>query len=136
MIQLYIFADQYDIPQLRNPMCDWLYLGNEFHGLPQYACIILAFESLPETSALCRILVDISACRFKRYNDDEGEQTHYPRLPHSFLLQVMLRMSELRQSLEEREGDEALMWADMCKYHEHKSDDEGAACKKAWKTRK
>jgi len=131
LVQVYIFAGWYDMPQLRNSVCTEFHSYYHDWGLPMYAIVICAFESLPETSTLCRLLADVYASRFKRDHGDADEVAQHSRLPHSFLLQVMLRMSELRQPLGEEEDEEGHLSADGCQYHEHVSEVEKLACKKA-----
>jgi len=112
IVQLYIFADRCDMPQLRNSVCTEFHSCCHGSGLPMSASVTCAFESLPETSTLCRLFADTYTRRFERDQDDADEVAQQSRLPHSFLLQVMLRMSELWQPLKDEEGH---LSADGCK---------------------
>ena len=88
LIDTFVFADAYLIPQLKRAVTDeWIdYWGN---FAPHYEHVIQAFTTLPASSALCRLLLDLNLEHFET-RDDQNENTRQLRnqLPQEFLLQM------------------------------------------------
>jgi hypothetical protein len=89
-----------------------------------YPAISYAFENLPSTSIMLRLLVD----RFAEFwNDDEEDEEEedgaagLSKLPHAFIMRVMRRFSEMRNETNKKNMKE------RC-YFEHTTDDEKKAC--------
>jgi len=92
--------------------------------LPTYETVIEAFELFPETSPICKFLVDIYCERFRpSYGDDQEKQLR-SKLPHEFLVNC-LKSSELR-SYAGGDGDPCKL--DPCDYHEHFNTQERVKC--------
>jgi len=126
-LDLHIFADKYDVPQLRLETMRVLQRGySETDEIPAYSTIIKAFENLPETSPLCRWLTDISGYYRSFHEDGEEEMALHSELPKAFLVGALLIRSRLYQGDDEDDNLDQF-W---CKYHEHDSKEQGKACDK------
>jgi len=91
--------------------------------LPYYRMITWLFDALPESSPLCKLMIDLCAYRFDTTEDSGGEIRARSHLPRSFLLNLMLRMAEVRAKC-----DEGLHYDGNCDYHEHATAEEREAC--------
>jgi hypothetical protein len=62
---LYIFADQYNVPSLRERFINEIW-GSKAHGgdEPHISGLVIAMENLPANSPLCRLLIDAFARTF------------------------------------------------------------------------
>ncbi|XTI89530.1 hypothetical protein V2W45_1241817 [Cenococcum geophilum] len=122
--ELYIFADMYDVPGLRRQVMDRIFAASV---LPKYAVVVLAFAKLPTTTPLCRFFVDVYCQRFRESDDDESERKQREKLPHEFLLGVMLRHAKIMGRLRAKEMTSSYK-LHMCDYHEHETEEERQLC--------
>lgn len=90
--ELYIFADRFDVPQLRKTIIEAMHKCYTVEGAqtPLYAGIIIAFKNLPASSPLCRLYIDVYTGCWEPEDDSEEEQAILPFLPPEFLSQVMI----------------------------------------------
>ena len=101
------------------------YTGSDSDYLPTYETVIEAFELFPETSPICKFFVDIYCERFRPNYDDYKEKQLRSKLPHEFLVNCLLKSSELRSNAV---GDGDLCRLDPCDYHEHSNTRERVKC--------
>ncbi|KAH7401614.1 hypothetical protein BKA66DRAFT_377713, partial [Pyrenochaeta sp. MPI-SDFR-AT-0127] len=60
LLRLYVIADRYNIPLLRDDIVTWMFHQWAIEGLlPAYPTINSAFARLPANSPLCRLMVDV-----------------------------------------------------------------------------
>ena len=135
-IQLYVFADRYDVPQLRLTLIDDslrtpMGVPHSKFGaiyITNYAAVTFAFKNLAPTSPLCRLLVDNfvelwRGCRDVCYT----ERLMRLRLPPEFLVAVMELKCERTTCCYH-----PISVNGHCAYHEHSQDMESIqACHKA-----
>lgn len=133
LIKLYVLADRYGVPQLRkdaiDKLFDFVHIGDG--ALPDRHMVRHAFEWLLPKSPMCRFLVDL-LCHHEdedSYDPDLDEnQQEASAWPESFLLQTVYRSRMIMYRLR-RDGDELEYFSlNICNYHEHKSNEEKAAC--------
>ncbi|KAF2656850.1 hypothetical protein K491DRAFT_715066 [Lophiostoma macrostomum CBS 122681] len=129
VIKLYIFADRFGISQLQNFANNFLAYHLISDGHPQwYETITHAFENIPSTRKLLRILVDVHcACWTDDHDALEDERALREMLPRDFLLRISLRYKEMLDGTASKELD---AWA----YYEFGSEEEKATWKKYLKT--
>ncbi|KAJ9666152.1 hypothetical protein H2201_003831 [Coniosporium apollinis] len=85
LLNLYIFADRYDVRHLRNNvMRAWVSLRVQRPGRCSYEVVVKAFGNLPTNSAFCRFLVRDFGDRWVPRADDECERMLWSRLPTEF----------------------------------------------------
>lgn len=95
--ELYIFAGQFEVPNLRKHIIDSLYKFYTRKGklwTPMYAGIIVAFNNLPASSPLCKFYIDLHVLRGDTSvpNDEENQVQQF--LPPAFLNAIMTGMGE------------------------------------------
>lgn len=100
--KVYIFADRYDIPQLRQNVLSWSYCEyyhtiDGAYALPAYNVIALVFDNLPSSSKLCEFYVDLYASRWDPTYDYVQDVKARKKLPTSFLQQLVTRMGQRRK---------------------------------------
>jgi len=133
LIDLYIFADGHDIPELRREVMDVLFphLNLEGIGLPCYEIVINAFSKLPERSPVRQSLIDCYCRVFKKSDDDNTgpeELALRTKLPTDFLVGIMLRYADVMELLRNKKI-RVTYRLDICDYHEHASEAERKKCK-------
>lgn len=90
-----------------------------------YKIVIYAFAHLPPASPVLRAMIDAHCFNFEEWMEKEYDEVNLrAKLPHTFLVCVMLRYSKLLQSKKKR------VWLDRCDYHDHKTKDEKEECHK------
>ncbi|KAL1629713.1 hypothetical protein SLS56_005368 [Neofusicoccum ribis] len=96
LVQAYIFADRYDVPELRQRIAlrfyDLYYSPKRTRWLPSFETIICAFDNLPESSKLCKVFIDPYGDYWESSEDDDNEKEMRKRLPMSFVLPSMTRL--------------------------------------------
>jgi hypothetical protein len=94
---------------------------------PCYELIIYAFANLPADSPILTLLVELHYRHFELDDDtvENGELQLRQKLPHEFLLRVVLRFARDRK---ERYVNDELI---PCEYHVHATDKEEKKCEKA-----
>ncbi|KAI8934364.1 hypothetical protein NX059_009099 [Plenodomus lindquistii] len=126
LIHIYIFCDKYDVRELKRTAMDELF-DNIFDDklepvLPGPELVKAAFENVPETSSLCRFLVDAN-CYWA--DDDEWAEDTVSDFPCKFIVRVLQTYREYVFGIRIREDDVP----EKCDYHEHTNDEERKACK-------
>lgn len=105
-LDLYLFADRFDVPNLRKAFMELqhsYYTQNEI-CVPDYGEIILAFQRLPASSPLCRLLVDLYTLRWGPGHDDKREEGARRYAPAEFLEAVMTGIGQERQNMKREKG--------------------------------
>lgn len=92
LAQAYIFADRYDVPELRQCIFDLFDNYKRNRWLPSFETIICAFDNLPENSKLCKLFIDLYGDDWESSKDDDNEKEMRKRLPMSFVLPLMTRL--------------------------------------------
>ncbi|KAF2142405.1 uncharacterized protein K452DRAFT_226632, partial [Aplosporella prunicola CBS 121167] len=95
--KIYIFAEVYDFPALRNRVMAELFTGYGAGtiGLSfPNATIIRAFGELREDSALCRFIVDVAARQWRPDRDCPAEVRQRVELPHAYLLALATMLAK------------------------------------------
>ncbi|EON62684.1 hypothetical protein W97_01908 [Coniosporium apollinis CBS 100218] len=133
MTGLFIFAEFYNVPQLRKEVVDQFYFEYACSGvsiLPDYQTIIQAFSSLPDTSPFCRFLVRIYAVRWDvSYDEDDDEAVdNRGQLPKEFLGDLMVEVGKVRK--DQRKFGKAPAMPEVCEYHEHSTKEEKTSCRR------
>ena len=105
--KVHIFADRYDIPDLQRDTIDTMFAyfrGRE--DIPTAETIKMAFESLPDTSLLRKLLVHrYCESKWDLTPEDESLWTH------EFIHDVLARYRCMAQNF--------LFKPDLCDYHDH-----------------
>lgn len=127
IIRMWIFADAYLVPLLKNHCINLLYWGFavSWHSFdPPH--IYLAYSNTTATSALRRALVDILLVTCVNTNGWIKKITTLHQWPNDFLCDVLRGMAPLVAQNDFKPLDkEGLTTIDTCKYHEHP---EGVKC--------
>lgn len=120
LLDLYIFSDKYDVPQLRRDVLDTLVnFSWDYPWICPPDVVERAYENLPSKSPLLRALVDMHVCWW------DGELTEgHVDLPASFLLEMTRTFCVNRRRT--HEGIEVPRFLSphrrLCDYHEHGPD--------------
>lgn len=117
ILDLYIFADRYDIRLLRNNVMEAYVSLKDRIGVPDVTFIVRAFNNLPFNSTFCHFLGQYCGARWRPSEDSEEERQLWPSLPMVFIIRVMLAMSERPTIGHKRDRG-------SCEYHEHLNDKE------------
>lgn len=128
---LYIFADRFDVPGLRELIISrvWQHFVPDAYCMT-YVDIALAFRSLPISSPLCRLYMDICSTTWDAASDQKCpiEQKLRAKVPPSFFFVLAAKLQE------ELKGARVETIEAICTYHEHALDDDAKAlCKKRLK---
>lgn len=118
--ELHIFADRYDIPDLRRYTIDMMFAYFKNVGkTPAAKTIEMAFESLPDTSLLRKLLVH-------RYCESTWKVTPEDELlwTHEILHAVLVRYRDVIRDLDYSCD------LDLCDYHDHANEEEKDECQK------
>jgi hypothetical protein len=94
----------------------------EEEHLPHNQTVVFAFENLPCTSPVLRLVVDSYYLHYNKGTHAENKQDGVNSFPNEFLVAFMLRHLEVKES---RICEEL----DACDYHEHESDAERDSCR-------
>jgi hypothetical protein len=89
-VELYIFADRFNVPDLRKAIIDAkydYYKDNDY--VPSYKEIITASNALPASSPLCGLYVDLYTLRWDPTMDNAKEKGAQQFVPVNFLVAVM-----------------------------------------------
>jgi hypothetical protein len=98
----------------------------EFANTPCSAnTIVFAFDNLPSSSPILRLLVDDYCFHYTEeiHSEREDKYPGLPQLPHHFLLRVLFRHSEMRENPSRRTQA-------PCGYHNHIDAGERKVCEK------
>ncbi|KAK5688819.1 hypothetical protein LTS10_000797 [Elasticomyces elasticus] len=150
LFTLYIFADKYDTRHLRAAVMD-LIQTKLFQTIPvRYVFLfldcIIAFNNLPESSPLYKLLLDLVAYELLPLDPEERED--YEQLPPSVCSDILDRITQLARylSCEECQKNTSCedvshpdiksagppFKKDVCNYHEHDSNEECELCVRKW----
>jgi hypothetical protein len=128
LVHLYVFADKYEIPKLRHACIDEFYLlfeGEATPALATAATVRIAYENLSANSPLCRLLVELHCRHDDKSNYGNAKGFEKQAWPNEFLVAVMKRYCEVLDHGLFQEVEEEL---DLCKYHEHTTNEERETC--------
>jgi hypothetical protein len=113
---LYVFADSFDIPLLREQLITqfWIKYSTK-QKTPSYLDIVVSFDSLSASSPLWRLLVNASVRNWVATCDNKCAVMHHLRakVPKDFYFAVAAKLSCCKGS---RQGQEI---GPLCQYHEH-----------------
>lgn len=148
MVELYIFADRFDVRRLRADVIDLMAWAK---GMPQYRTIRRAFDGVPKSSPLRAFLI-LESAYLTYFDVDDNHQEPYADLPRDFLVGVMRVNSHrlpvkqcdscfgeakklcagIKNSIHDDGFDTDIrpIQRDPCIYHEHETEAETKACQK------
>ncbi|KAF2759516.1 hypothetical protein EJ05DRAFT_526157 [Pseudovirgaria hyperparasitica] len=108
LIDLYAFADYYDIPALRMALIKSIHTSASASSwIPWFSTVRHAYDILPSNSPLCRLLVEMYAMKYVLEGDDEGERMAAVGVPVEFWVAVVRRLvGERGRGKEEKEDGE------------------------------
>lgn len=155
LFTLYIFADSYCIRGLRNEVINIIQIKlmqekPRQYDYPTTDQLCYAYQNLPETSSLCRLLIHVQAFDIKGNEPDSSGPESERNIPFAVLAKVIvltqrvlfnIRYSKTKcrrgQSCNaEHEGRENcdidIYERDVCGYHEHTSKGEKEMCLLRW----
>ncbi|KAE9977600.1 hypothetical protein EG328_001973 [Venturia inaequalis] len=116
LLDLYVFADRYDVPQLRREVLDTLVTFSHFSPtLFDMELVAQAYDELPADSPFLRFLIDEYAANWSGPAEEVRDDT-----PVAFLWELTKKFCDLR-SVRERTGKiehVALPSERFCNYHE------------------
>jgi hypothetical protein len=118
LLDLYIFADQYDVPQLRrDTMNAWIDVQTKDPNLVSDALVSIAYERLSNQSPMVRFILNsyCNLCAGKWPNLNLGD------FPAQFLFDGMKKLLQERQvGVKIRDP-----YKNRCEYHEHEVENNG-----------
>jgi hypothetical protein len=119
-MKVLVVADRIIAPIFKQAAYNKLVSDAIVNETPAYEPVIYAFANLPTDSPILTLLVELQYREYRIGDDtsENGELERRRKLPHDFLVRVMLRFT---QSREDAYDDEDL---DPCDYHEHAIDKE------------
>lgn len=125
---LYIFADQFDFPRLRQALINlrWgVVIG--LGAIPSYSHIIKSFRQLASSSPMCRLLIDAYVFHWDpSWDTCPVERELRSKLPSIFNFLLVAKLGEKGQN------PQPPYIGPLCDYHEHAKDESSmAACAKA-----
>ncbi|KAJ9641780.1 hypothetical protein H2199_004992 [Coniosporium tulheliwenetii] len=125
LLDVYIFADRYNICLLRNDvMKSWQYRNYNWGTICNELCedmIKKAFDKLPHSSTLCRYIVqNYATMNFWIFPPMEREL--WAKLPHEFLSELIMIASTVLQPRSKPIDTKS------CDFHEHKNEVEKKEC--------
>jgi hypothetical protein len=133
IVRLYVFADQYDVPMLRQQIVDLLWNAVILEeDIPLYPDTIQAMERLPDTSPLRRLIVDSYKLNWhqKLHIHCAYDRLLCQRLPVQFWPRALAPMALGTLSSQESKAARPRL-APLCAYHEQCSDKTvNKACKR------
>lgn len=114
LLDVYIFADKYDVPQLRRDTINaWIDYQADCPILVPSRLITKAYIRVPSTSKLRKFLVESFAWSHPRWErDDKAEAMEI--LPKEFILDMMITYSRLGKARPVM----ASPFVNRCRYHE------------------
>jgi hypothetical protein len=116
-VRCVIFGDSYTAAKFRSE-CEHVIIGDLVHkGFPYFEPIILAFANLPSTNNVLRVMVDSHVYGYNEANEIDLRA----ELPRSFLVQIMIRYSQVANKKVKPTLHE-------CDYHDHVSEEEKGSC--------
>ena len=121
-VKLYIFADKYDIPNLKVQICDGVIDMRDNHStlLPTLGAVAMAYQHLPPGCALRRLLVDWYAWDVSFYLLKQSEVNLDPlHTVPDFAAEVVLAMAKIRSECPS--GSEDPFWGLTGKRYEGKA---------------
>jgi len=123
---VYALGDKLGAPQFQQAVNN-SFIDYWFPYCVGYELIISAFGKLHTTCPILAYMVDSQCSRWYEEMDtgNEEEMKLRSKLPHDFLVRVMIRYSQLVK-------DPSLKQLDRCSYHTHTSKKERTNCKRKW----
>lgn len=128
-VRCVIFGDSYAATKFQIE-CEREIITNLVNdGVPYFEPIILAFANLPPTNNLLRAMVDSHVHGYEDDNENADHIKMCAKLPHDFLVQIMVRYSQVAHK-----KVEAALHA--CDYHHHANNKEKTGCHAAEEARR
>ena len=122
IIEIHIFADRYDIPDLQRDSINTMFAYfKRTEEIPTAETITMAFESLPDTSLLCKLLAH-QYCRSTSNMVPEDELLWTNEILHVVL-------AGYRHMIWKLENLYGLRELELCDYHYHGSREERDKCR-------
>ncbi|KAE9969167.1 hypothetical protein BLS_005465 [Venturia inaequalis] len=113
LLNMYVFGDEYDVPQFRRDVIDtFIDYQEKYPSLPGCDTISQAYERLPASSPMLQFLVDSWA--FSPIGEGITNSGH-ETLPRRFLVDTMLRLLITGNGSMENINP----YMQRCDYHEH-----------------
>ncbi|KAF2499688.1 hypothetical protein BU16DRAFT_524145 [Lophium mytilinum] len=127
LVDMYIFADKYDMPQLRRDIIDKVHFKNSHYpdSVPYLYAVLKAFESLPKTSGLSRYFFDVYVGDWNGQAILGGSGVKIGHLlPNDLLSSIATRRSKELFLLPGTVLSPMPYETSLCSYHEHPPNDE------------
>ena len=119
-IALYIFANRYEIPELRRDIVvAWQTNDEMLQSMPDHGNVIAAYDGLPPDSPLCRHFLDMYSVYWNPDRDTEQQIALRSQLPQAFLFELATILARGERPKTEKE------W---CEFHEHDTDAARKSC--------
>lgn len=119
-ISLYIFAHQYEIPNLRRAVIlAWQTNDEILQCMPDHSNVIAAYESLPANSPLCLYFLDMYTVYWTPDRDSERMAALRSQLPQAFLFELVTALAR---------GERPKIEKEWCEFHEHESEEDKKHC--------
>jgi hypothetical protein len=119
-IALYIFANRYEIPELRRDIIvAWQTNDEMLQSMPDHSNVIAAYEGLPPNSQLCRYFLDMYSVFWNPDRDTEQQIALRSQMPQAFLFELVTMLAR---------GDRPKTEKEWCEFHEHETDAERKTC--------
>ncbi|CAN9298872.1 unnamed protein product [Alternaria alternata] len=96
LLKAYVFANRFLIADFERIVHNLLIDHMVDFGCSMYEHIIFAYENLPEDSLVLKLMVEMQCLRWELDFDGDEEKQRRLDLPKAFLVQVMVRLVELR----------------------------------------
>ncbi|KAF2705184.1 hypothetical protein K504DRAFT_471687 [Pleomassaria siparia CBS 279.74] len=119
-IALYIFANRYEIPELRRDVVvAWQTNDEMIQSMPDHGNVISAYDGLPPNSPLCRMFLDMYSVYWNPARDTEQQIALRSQLPQAFLFELATMLAK---------GERQKTEKDWCEFHEHETDEDRKVC--------
>ncbi|KAF1982244.1 hypothetical protein K402DRAFT_424683 [Aulographum hederae CBS 113979] len=131
LLEMYIFARNYNIPQLRVDVIKrWQAMETVMNRTASLGMINEIYERLPAGDELKMTIVHTFACRRCGTESERREHKFTKSAYHDFVVDVLFETRKRIVSMERKPRKE---WKDkFCDFHGHHTAAERKECKKAW----
>lgn len=125
LVHLYIFADRFDVPALREDIINKRWADYIKHPTLKrsYYVPINCFRHLPESSPMCRLVLDMFVNEWQADNDYNSACSMELRLRSKLPANFMFKLAA-RQARKASANDQGQAVGPLCDYHEHPQDKE------------
>ena len=119
-VRCVIFGDSYIATRFQIA-CEHSIIADLVHAGVYLESIILAFAKLPSTNNILEAMVDSHVHYYNEVEETVSDKELHAQLPHDFLVQVMIRYSQVAKKQVKTTLHE-------CDYHHHANDQEKDGC--------